>query len=121
MFTLLKITTVLDSKPTKIVGHFERLSPIFVGMLKKDDLNLQFWTNVVNKRHLENKKEQCCAVRLFIFKVAETFCQFFQCRYFFFPVGGGTGVGAKDESFNMIGRVVANPEAQFAVVSALAM
>ncbi len=43
-----------------------------------------FGQNTVNKRQMKNKNEQYCAVRLFIFKVAETFCWFFirDCRYF---------------------------------------
>jgi hypothetical protein len=43
-----------------------------------------FGQNAVNKRQLKNKNEQYCAIRLFIFKVAETFCKFFirDCQYF---------------------------------------
>ncbi len=43
-----------------------------------------FGQNAVNKSQFKNKNEQYCAVRLFIFKVAETFCQFSvcDCRYF---------------------------------------
>jgi hypothetical protein len=49
--------------------------------LSKVDQNLQFWTK---RSQQKNKNEQYCAVRLFNFKVAETFCQFLvrDCRYF---------------------------------------
>jgi hypothetical protein len=61
------------------------LLPTFVGMLSKIDHNIyNFGQNAVNKRRLRNKNEQYCAVGLFIFKVAETFCRFFirDCHYF---------------------------------------
>ncbi len=43
-----------------------------------------FGQNAVNKRQLKNKNEQYCSVRLFIFKVAKTFCQFFVRDYQYF-------------------------------------
>jgi hypothetical protein len=80
----------LDSKPTKSVKNFEEnkfsighASPIFV-LLSKVDQNLQFWTKCSQQKAIEKQNEQYCAVRLFIFKVAETFCQLFvcDCQYF---------------------------------------
>ncbi len=75
-----KITTVLDSKPTKSIGHFEAnkcsvdghqfLSECCPKLIKI----YNFGQNVMNKRQLKNKNEQYCAIRLFIFKVVETFC-----------------------------------------------
>ncbi len=43
-----------------------------------------FGQNAVNEKQFKNKNEQYCAVRLFNFKVAETFCQFSvrECWYF---------------------------------------
>jgi hypothetical protein len=70
----------LDSKPTKSVWHFEE-NKFSVGghqflleccpkLMKTNN----FGQNAVNKSQFKNKNEQYCAVRLFIFKVAETFC-----------------------------------------------
>jgi hypothetical protein len=82
--------TVLDSKPPKSVGHFEE-NKISVGCRQflleccpKLIKTYNFGQNTVNIRQLKNKNEHYCAVRLFIFKVAKTFCQFFvdNCRYF---------------------------------------
>jgi hypothetical protein len=70
----------LDSKLTKSVGHFEE-NKFSVGghqfMLEccpKLIKTYNFGQIAVNKRQLKNKNEQYCAVRLFIFKVDETFC-----------------------------------------------
>jgi hypothetical protein len=62
--------------------------PIFAGMLFKVDQIYNFGQNTANKRQLKNKNEQYCAVRLFIFKVTEVFCQFFvpDCQYFLPPL-----------------------------------
>jgi hypothetical protein len=82
--------TVLDSKPTKSVGHFEENKfsvgghQILLECCPKLIKIYNFGQNEVNKRQLKNKNEQYCAIRLFIFKVAKTFCQFFvrDCQYF---------------------------------------
>ncbi len=52
-------------------------------MLSKVDQIYNIGQNAVNKRQLKNKNEQYFAVRLLIFKVAETFCWFFirDCLY----------------------------------------
>jgi hypothetical protein len=77
----------LDSKPTKSVGNFEE-SKFFVGghqiLLEWCPKLIKVGQNAVNKSQLKNKNEQYCAVRLFIFKVAETFCTFSvrDCCYF---------------------------------------
>jgi hypothetical protein len=80
----------LDSKPTKSVGHFEE-NKFAVGghqflleCCPKLIKSYNFGQNAINKSQLKNKSEQYCAVRLFIFKVAENFCQFSvrDCRYF---------------------------------------
>ncbi len=82
--------TVLESKPTKSVGHFEEnkfsvgchqfLSDCCPKLIETDN----FGQNAVNGRQFKNKNEQYCAVWLFNFKVAETFCRFSvrDCRYF---------------------------------------
>ncbi len=63
-----KITTVLDSKPTKSVGHFEEnmfsvRSPQFLlDCCPKLIKAYNFGQNVVNKRQFKNKNEQYCAV-----------------------------------------------------------
>jgi hypothetical protein len=87
---MVKITAVLDSKQTKSVGHFEEnkfsvgghqfLLECYSKLIK----TYNFEQNAVNKRQFKNKNEQYCAVGLFIFKVAETFCHFFvrHCQYF---------------------------------------
>jgi hypothetical protein len=78
--TQLKITTVLDNKPTKSAGHFEenKLSvgchQFLLDCCPKLIKTYNFGQNASNKRLLKNKNEQYCAVWLFIFKVAETFC-----------------------------------------------
>ncbi len=82
--------TVLDSKPTKSVGHFEEnkfsvgCHQLLLECCPKLIKTYNFGQNVVNKRQLKNKNEQYGAIRLFIFKVAETFCPFFirDCQYF---------------------------------------
>ena len=66
------MTTVLDSKWTKSVGHFEEnkfsvgshqfLSDCCPKLIK----TYNFGQNAVNKRQLKNKNEQFCAVRLLI-------------------------------------------------------
>jgi hypothetical protein len=85
-----KTTTVLDSKPTKSVGHFEE-NKFSVGhhqflleCCPKLIKIYNFGQNIVNKRRLKNVKGQYCAVRLFILKVSETFLYFFvrNCQYF---------------------------------------
>ncbi len=81
---------VLDSKPTKSVGHFEENKFSGVGhqflldCYPKLIKTYNFGQSAVNERQFKNKNEQYCAVRLFNFKVAETFCQFSvrNCRYF---------------------------------------
>jgi hypothetical protein len=86
-----KIMTGLDSKPTKSDGHFEEnkfsvgghqfLSDCCPKLIKTYNLG----QNAVNVRQFKNKNKQYCAVRLFNFEVAETFCRFsvYDCRYFF--------------------------------------
>ncbi len=82
--------TVLDDKPRKSVGHFEenKFSNGCHQFLLDHCLKLiktyNVGQNAVNKRQLENKNEQYCAVRLFIFNAAETYCLFFvpDCQYF---------------------------------------
>ncbi len=83
--------TVLDSKPTKRVGHFEE-NKFSVGGHKfllnccpKFIKTYNFGKNAVNERQFINKNEQYCAARLFDFKVAETFCRFSvrDCRFFY--------------------------------------
>jgi hypothetical protein len=75
---------------TKSVGHFEE-NKISVGGCQflfeccpKLIKTYNFGQNTVNKRQLKNKNEQNCAVRIFIFKVAKTFCRFFvrNCQNF---------------------------------------
>ncbi len=75
--------TVLDSEPTKSVGHFEE-NKFSVGSRQflldcspKLIKTYNFIQNAVNDRQLKNKNEQYCAVRLFIFKVAETLLSIF--------------------------------------------
>ncbi len=77
-----KITTVLDSKPTKSVENFEE-SKFSVGdhqflleCCPKLIKTYNFGQNAVNERQFKNKNEQNCAVWLFNFKVAEIFCRF---------------------------------------------
>ncbi len=72
----------MDSKLTKSVGHFEE-NKFSVGSHQflleccpKLIKTHNFGQNAVKKRQFKNKNEQYCAVRLFIFKVAENFCQF---------------------------------------------
>jgi hypothetical protein len=80
----------LDSKPTKSVGHFEENKLSFGGhqflldCCPKLIKTYNFGQSAVNERQFKNKNEQYCAVRLFVFKVAETFCQFSvrDCRFF---------------------------------------
>ena len=78
--------TVFDDKPTKSVGHFEE-NKFSVGghqflleCCPKFIKTYNFGQNAVNKSQFKNKNEQYCAVMLFIFKVAETFGQFFVCN-----------------------------------------
>jgi hypothetical protein len=80
----------LDSKPTKSVGHFEE-DKFSVGgrqflleCCPKLIKTANFGQSAVNKSQSKNKNEQYCAIMLFIFKVAETFCQFSiqDCHYF---------------------------------------
>jgi hypothetical protein len=72
--------TVLDSKPTKSVDHFEEnkfsfgCQQFLLECCPKLIKICNFGQNAVNKRQFKNKNEQYCAVRLFIFKLAETFC-----------------------------------------------
>ncbi len=84
--------TILDSKPTNNVGHFEE-SNFSVGghqflleFSPKLMKTYNFGKNAVNERQFKNKNEQYCAVRLFIFKVSEAICQFSvrDCHYFYF-------------------------------------
>ncbi len=85
-----KITTVFDSKPTKSVGHFEENKfsvgshQFLLDCYPKLSKNNNFGQNAINERQFKNKNERYCAVRLLIFKVAETFCQFpvRDCWYF---------------------------------------
>jgi hypothetical protein len=70
----------LDSKPTISVGHFEE-NKFSVGGCQflleccpKLIKAYNFGHNAVNKSQFKNKNEQYCAVKLFIFKVAKTFC-----------------------------------------------
>ncbi len=65
---------------TKSVGHFEE-NKFSVGdhqflleCCPKLVKTYNFGQNAVNERQFKNKNEQYCAVRLFNFKVAETFC-----------------------------------------------
>jgi hypothetical protein len=83
--------TVFDSKPTKSVGHFDE-NKFSVGghqflleCCPKLIKTYNFGLNAVNRSQYKNKYEQYCAVRLFIFIVAKTFCQFSvrDCRYFY--------------------------------------
>ncbi len=79
----------MDSRLTKSVGHFEEN--------KFSDGDHQFLLDCCpkliktynfgqNKRQFKNKNEQYCTVRLFNFKVAETFCQFsVRDRRYFLP------------------------------------
>jgi hypothetical protein len=80
----------LVSQTTKSVGHFEE-NKFSVGghqfllefcpeLIK----TYNFGQNAVNKSQYKNKNEQYCAVRLFIFIVAETFCQFSVCDCHYF-------------------------------------
>ncbi len=75
-----KITTVFNDKPTKTVGHFEenRFSvgshQFLLDCCPKLIKTYNSEQNAVNSRQFCIKNEQYCAVRLFIFKVAETFC-----------------------------------------------
>ncbi len=80
----------MDVKQTKNVVDFEE-NKFSVGchqfLLKwcpKLIKTYNLGQNALNKRQLNQKNEQYCAVRLFIFKVAETFCQFFvrDCQHF---------------------------------------
>jgi hypothetical protein len=70
----------LDSKPTISVGHFEENKfsvgdhQFLLGCCPKLIETYNFRQKAVNKSQYKNKNEQYCAVRLFIFIVAETFC-----------------------------------------------
>ncbi len=82
--------TVLDSKTTKSVGHFEE-NKFYVGghqfLLECCPKLIKTWNfgqNTINKSQYKNKNEQYCAVRLFIFIVAETFCRFSVCDFLYF-------------------------------------
>jgi hypothetical protein len=72
--------TVLDNKPTKSVGRFEEKKSsvgchkFLLDYCPKLIKTFNFKQNAANKRQLKNKNEQYCGVRLFIFKVDETFC-----------------------------------------------
>jgi hypothetical protein len=72
--------TVLDSKPTKSVGHFEEnkfsvdCHQFLLDCCPKLIKTYNFGQKAVNKRQFNNKNEQYCAVKLFNFKVAKTFC-----------------------------------------------
>ncbi len=74
--------TVLDSKLTKSVGHFEENNfslggrQFLLECCPKLIKTYNFGPNAVNKSKFKNKNEQYCAVRLFIFKVTETFFDF---------------------------------------------
>jgi hypothetical protein len=83
--------TVLDSKPTKNVEHFEENKfsvgghQFLLDCCPKLIKIYNFGQFAVNERQFKNKNEQYCAVRLFNFKVAETFCRFPvpDCRFFY--------------------------------------
>jgi hypothetical protein len=82
----------LDSKLTKSVGHFKE-NKFSVGGHKflfdcrpKLIKTFNLGKNAVNERHFKNKNEQYCAVRLFNFKVAETFANLMSaivCIFYF--------------------------------------
>jgi hypothetical protein len=71
--------TVLDSEPTKSVGHFEGnkfsvdCHQFLLDCCPKLIKTYNFGQNAAKKRQLKNKNEQYCAARLLIFNVAETF------------------------------------------------
>ncbi len=70
-----KLTTVLDSKLTKSVGHFEE-NKFSVG---GHQLLLDCCPKLIktyNFGQLKNKNEQYCAVRLFISKLTRLFVNF---------------------------------------------
>jgi hypothetical protein len=80
----------LDSKPTRSVGRFEENKfPVggrqfLLECCPKLIKTYNFGQKAVKKSQFENKNEQYCEVRLLVFKVAKTFCQFSvcDCRYF---------------------------------------
>jgi hypothetical protein len=85
--------TVLDSELTKSVGHFEENKFSVVGhqflldCCPKLIKTYNYRQNTVNKSKFKNKNEKYCAIRLFIFKVAETFfVNFRPCLSLFFTV-----------------------------------
>ncbi len=80
----------MDSKPTKSVGHFEEnkfsvgSQQFLLNCCPKLIKTYNFGQTAVNERQFKSKNEQYSAVRLFNFKVVETFSQFsvHDCRYF---------------------------------------
>jgi hypothetical protein len=76
--------TVLDSKPTKSVGHFEEnkfsagYHQFLLECCPKLIKTYNFGQNAVNKRQLKNKNEQYCFVRLFISKLSRLFVYDYQ-------------------------------------------
>jgi hypothetical protein len=76
------ITTVLDSKPTKSVGHFEENKFSFGGhqflleCCPKLIKTHNFGQNAVNKSQLRNKNEQFCALGCLFSKLPRLFVDF---------------------------------------------
>jgi hypothetical protein len=75
--------TILEDKPTKSDKHFEEnkfsdgYHQLSLDCCPKLINTYNFGHKSANKRQIKYKNGQYCAMRLFIFKVATTFCQFF--------------------------------------------
>ncbi len=76
--------TVLDSKPTKSVGHFEEnkffcwQSPISDELLSKVDQNIQFWTKCSQSKKIKTiKMNNIVQLGCLISKLPRLFVKFF--------------------------------------------
>jgi hypothetical protein len=79
---MVKITTVLDSKPTKSIGRFEEnkfsvgCHQFLLECCPKLIKTYNFGQNAANKRQLKNKNQQYCAVKFLFSKLLRLFVNF---------------------------------------------